>query len=167
MPWIRDLEFCRQFDCRDPDRSSGFQDRSFARQWVQQFTEDKVEMLAMRTLLWQEDSVWGLFRMSDETVIDHIADLLVSGRLHVHMGPVRPAGLGSGEQSPGSPTLARLANDKKFVAFPVSERRPTAPEVTFHAAPVDPPTFSSDMNAAAQAATLVAAAAQGKAFCLQ
>jgi hypothetical protein len=163
MLWVRDWEFCRRLDCRDRNPVASLRDRSYARQWLQSSKQDYLKMLGMRTLLSQEDNEHDFFRMTDEAVIDQIAKLLSSGRLHIHMLPIRGAVLEGSEQSQRFTTFV-VTDTEKFVAFPLSERSPRVPG-TFREPAVDPPTFSSNMDAAAQAATLVAAAAEGKPFC--
>jgi hypothetical protein len=153
MLWLGRWEFCRERDCRDRETVSRPRDHSSARQWLQQFETGVYKELAMRALLWEESSAWPLSRMSDEEIIDRIAELLVSGRLHVHVQPAHPvSGGGSSASEPEAP-------------FPLSERQPRTQAVASSAPVSDPPTFPSDLDGGAQAATLVAAAASGKPFC--
>jgi hypothetical protein len=154
MLWLGRWEFCRERDCRDRETVSRPRDRSSARQWLQQFETGVHKALAMRTLLWEEGSGWPLSRMSDEEIMNRIADLLVSGRLHIHVPPARPVSAGgSAASEPEAP-------------FPLSERQPPRTQAVASSAPVsDPPTFPSDLDGSAQAAALVAAAASGQPFC--
>jgi len=112
-------------------------------------------MLAMRTLLQQEGVAWQPSAMSDEEVIDHTAELLISGRLHVH-APRAPAVSVYGF-APSEPP--------KFVPFPLTDRRPRPQAGASNAPASDPPTFPSDIDGAAQANALAAAAAGGQPFC--
>jgi hypothetical protein len=161
--WLRDWEFCRKHDCRDGAISS-VRDRFFVLQWLLQSKNDFSKMHAMRRLLSEDaSSARNLYRTSDDEVIDRIADLLISGRFHVHPSPVRGS---LGGTSQGS-TAESSGRADAFVPFPISERRPRAP---FAASPEpvvdsDPPTFSPETNFSAQAATLVAAADRGAAAC--
>ena len=112
-------------------------------------------MTGIRTLLAQH-SPEQIHRMSDDEVIDAVADLLASGLLHVHTQPVRVISA-AGSAVPEAP---------KLVPFPLSERKPREQTIAYpEPTKEDPPTFSSDIDVAAQAATLVAAAAQGAPFC--
>ncbi len=158
-----DWDFCQRLDCSDLESLSNLQDRFFALQWLQQFKGDVHRMLAMRTVLSQEGNAWSLCRMSDDSVVDRIAELLASRRLHVHMQPARAPVGGSGPSQYS--TLSTASTAEPFVPFPLSERRPRSPSASSRQPVVDPPTFSSDVDSAAQAATLVAAAASGAAMC--
>jgi hypothetical protein len=90
--------------------------------------------------------------MSDEAIIDQIVELLISSRLHVHA---------LFEKAPPRGTSGEIAS--KAAPFPLAERTPRSEG--YERAPIkEPPTFS-DIDAAAQADTLVAAAAEGKPFC--
>lgn len=59
-------------------------DRSWAGQWLRQFKDDGLCMLALRQMLAQEASGWSLDRATDDEVIDRAASLLSSGIWHVH-----------------------------------------------------------------------------------
>ena len=105
-------------------------------------------------------------RISDETVVDQIADLLVSGLLHIHMAPtVTTAGTSAASQPQ---SIAASAGADTFVPFPLSARNArashTPPRGTTTPLP-DPPTFPNDTDYAAQAATLIAAAQAGTPTC--
>jgi hypothetical protein len=155
MLWLGHWEFCGERDCPDVETVSRLEDRSSARQWLQQLETGAHKTLAMRALLWQESSGWPLSRMSDEEIIDQIAELLVSGRLHVHVQPARRV------------SAASSAVSEPVVPFPLSERKPRPQAVAYSAPVSDPPTFPSDLDGAAQASALVAAAASGQPFCPQ
>ena len=104
-------------------------------------------------MLWQEDHAWPLHRMSDEEVIDRTAELLVSGRFHVHSQPWQAV------------SRQCFVKGEKLVAFPISERKP-GPQAAPSSGPAsDPPTFPPDIDGDAQAEALVAAASSGKPFC--
>jgi hypothetical protein len=164
MFWLHKWEFCRAPGCRERVSIYAPLDRFSAREWLKQSQKDVLKMLHMRTLLSQERAR-DLSGMSDEEVIDQIAELLVSGCLHIHGQPVRPVTL-TGGGSQGSTTSAKTEAEKP-VPFPLSERRSRMPTVSSRERAVDPdqPTFSSNTDFAAQAATLVAAAHGGAAAC--
>jgi hypothetical protein len=93
--------------------------------------------------------------MSNQAIIDAIAELLARGRLHAHDGPVR-----------GIPAPASAPVETAPVPFPFADRQPRPSVSMFRvASPSDPPTFASDVDMARQAGTLVAAASQGAPFC--
>lgn len=155
MPWLRHWEFCRKRDCRDRDRVASPSDRLSARQWLQQFATDTHKMLAMRTLLYQASVAWPLSATSDEEVIDQTAELLISGRLHVHA------------QRNVSVDASAPSEPPRFVPFPLSDRQPRPQTGASNAPASDPPTFASDIDGSAQANALAAAAAGGQPFCPQ
>ena len=116
-------------------------------------------MGAMRSLLSLGRGWWQTSAMTDEAVIDQVADLLSCGLVHIHTHGVRFAD--SARQSArGEATDKGLGGD----AAPQTLRSLQTP-----AAPVrgdtDPSTFPSDVDSAAQAATLAAAADDGRPFC--
>lgn len=149
---IGDWEFCRRRACRHSELVFRLGDRLSARQWLRNFKTDIDKMRAMRTLALQENSSWSLSSMSEEEVIGQIAELLSCGRLHVHAHTPEtvppPSSYSSG--APASPPVYQ---------------RPAPPEATYREPASDPPTFSPDIDAAAQASTLAAAAASGQPFC--
>jgi hypothetical protein len=93
------------------------------------------------------------FRLTEQQAMERLAVLLHSRRTVVIAREYRAAG--------GRPS----ASTEPAPAFPLSERAPKAPAVTYQPPVNDPPTFNSDIDAAAQANALVAAAADGKPFC--
>jgi hypothetical protein len=92
--------------------------------------------------------------MTDEDVIEQCADLLVAGRLHVHAPP-----------EPDTSTTLVAPPPGKPVPFPLSERNRKS--VSSKPPAHDPPTFPAGAKLNAQAAALIAAAAQGAPFCPQ
>lgn len=120
------------------------------RLWLQQFKGDPFQMRILRDLL-SNQILLPPSQTADDMVIEQIADLLVSDRLHIHAEEMETIAAGGVETSDQS------------VAFPLSERqsRDTAPPPPV----ADPPTFSSKGNPSAQATALVAAAAAGTPFC--
>ena len=153
MSMVRDWKFCQNSICRDRQQVSGLRDPSFSRQWLQQFKGDPGGMFSLRALLSQEDRKLDRFRMSDDDVLNQVAKLLASGRLHVHAQASRSGGGSAGASEP-----------ETSAPFPLGERRkwrpePRQPEVT------DPSTFSDGLDGQAQSAALLSAAAQGVPFC--
>jgi hypothetical protein len=91
-------------------------------------------------------------RVSDETVLEQIAELLIIGRLHLHAEEMETYAAGS-----------MVRAEESAAAFTISEHRARdlEPAPQF----VDSPSFPANANVAAQAAALVSAAAAGIPFC--
>lgn len=114
-------------------------------------------MTRFRELLGRHSTEADTSRLTDDQVLERLGALLHTGRLAV---------LGREQRtSSGAPTPSTAPAGP---AFPLSERA-LAASTAFSAPPPanDPPTFSPGLNAAAQAAALTAAAADGKPFCLE
>jgi hypothetical protein len=109
-------------------------------------------MIQMRGLLSGETGVMGLSRLSDHAVLTRIAELLRSGRLHIHETPRRM------EESPGGKVATSVP-----LPFPRRKRPPSA--APFREQPMDSATFLADIDLVVQAATLMDAARSGKPFC--
>ena len=92
-------------------------------------------------------------RASDNSVLEQVAELLVSGRLHLHAKKM--------EAAPPAGTTA--SEEESVVAFPISAHRSRQPEATPQFA--DLPVFPAKADLVAQAAALVSAAAAGSPFC--
>jgi hypothetical protein len=147
-----DWWFCEKHDCGDPYRIANPQDRMQALLLLQQFKSDLFKIRITRNLLRRQTSL-PVSRMADEIVLKQIVELLTSGQLHIH-----------DKQVDLPVATVALGTAKKHVPFPFSPSRgdssfaPPPP-------PVEPPTFSSNIDLSAQIATLVGAAAGGKPFC--
>jgi hypothetical protein len=160
---FEDWYFCQRLNCRDGEVFPLVRERYSARQWLQRLKTDAFRMLAMRSLLSQARG-WDLGRLSDDAVIDQIADLVVTSRLHIHMPRVAVIADGGGQSQQS--TASTENKTETSPAFPLSDRSRRGASAAASRQPiVDPPTFSSEMDSAAQAATLVAAAATGAAAC--
>lgn len=141
--------FCQESNCDSPERLENERSRLWAQLWLRQFKDDSLEMRILRDLVEGQFSL-SLSRSSNDAVLNEIAELLVSGQLHLHEKklPTLPAG---------------VPKEQKFVAFPLSDRRPSS---SAPSSPTpDPPSFSPNIDQSAQAAALVAAAAAGVPFC--
>jgi hypothetical protein len=150
---LRDWEFCRELRCLyRPRRLIVPRDRPSTLEWLLPFKKNFFKMLEMRTLLAHEHRAGQFSSMSDDAIIDQVTELLISGRLHIHA---------LFEQEPPGGTSS-VAIDAPPAPFPLSQRK--APLVADRPSVSDPPTFS-DIDAAAQAATMAAAADSGKPFC--
>jgi hypothetical protein len=108
-----DRELCREGACRDRERVLRLQERLSAHRWLQQFKTDHRQMLALRSLLWQESSRGHPGNLSDEEVIDQITEMLVSGRLHVHP-----------RSKPLVPAVSAPATPPAVVPFPLADSTP-------------------------------------------
>ena len=147
-PW----RFCHQYNCGAPDRDDSLQNRLWARLWLQQLKGDPLKMRILRDLVAHQVKL-PPSRMADEAVVEQVAELLISGRLHIHAKKIeaRPAG--------GVTT----SEGESVVAFPISEHQSRDPEPAPQFA--DPPSFPAKADLVAQAAALSAAAAAGSPFC--
>jgi hypothetical protein len=94
------------------------------------------------------------FRLTDHQTLERLAVLLHSRRIVVIAREYRS---GSGQPSASAAPTAP--------AFPLSERSSRASTASYQPQQNDPATFDSNTDANAQAAALVAAAADGKPFC--
>jgi hypothetical protein len=153
----RDLDLCRSIECSERCGARFPHDRVFALQLLGPLKGDYFAVSALRRLLLLEHGSNNLHRVSDDVLIERVADLLVSRRFHYH---VRPPSLSCGRSGSAGPQPASTA-------FPLAERKTPAPATTTRAAVAlaDPPTFPPDTNASAQAATLRTASDQGAPFC--
>jgi hypothetical protein len=94
------------------------------------------------------------FRLGDQDAIQRMAALLYSRKVVIVEREERGSAKG--------PTPAATTG----VAFPLSERLPRASSVASKPVPAsDPPTYDPKLDAVAQAAALVAAAAEARPFC--
>ena len=140
--------FCANPNCAGSDRVSGLEGQFLAHCWLQELKSDQLRKSVLRDLI-RSDITLEFFRVSDATLVRRIEDLLISGRLHLHKKE-REVQSGSGNQD-------------QQVPFPLSQHQPR--EAYVPPPVIDAPSFSRDVDLAAQAATLVAAAAQGTPFC--
>lgn len=158
-------KFCRNLHCDDSKPILRLRDRFAARAWLQRFKADLFRMIEMRRLLSEERMSRNLSRIPDGVVIEQVADLMAFGRLHVH---IEPAAELSGTSTQVQSQAGFSASEAEpLVPFPISERRsrPSGIASRKPAVDTDPPTFPSDADFAAQAATLVAAAEAGMPAC--
>ena len=145
-------KLCRNRGCPDPDSRLALHDRSQARRWLQSTRYSSPGIAALRNILAQERTGLDLSRTSDDAVIEQLSELLISGRFHVHVVPF--------EMIRGGATESTVPE----ASVPVPPRK-SAPASSSPAEQDDPPTFPPDTDAAAQAATLVAASDSGAAVC--
>jgi hypothetical protein len=126
-----------------------------ALKWLKNLTSQRPEMLIrFRDYVIRFLSEPEAFRVTDHQVLERMAGLLHSRRVVVISREDRAAG--------AAPTAAQTSAP----AFPLSQRaqRETAPSTPAQQS-ADPSTFSPNTDQTAQAAALVAAAADGKPFC--
>lgn len=105
---------CRNRDCRAQGSVLQFYDRFFLVQWLQWFARDYLNMTSFRDLLRSEGAGGAPHRLSDDDVIERIAELVISGRLHVHGQPV-PAQAQGADAAAAGPSNAQKAIDKSKV----------------------------------------------------
>lgn len=142
----RDWKLCGYSGCRE-ERAPDADDLLRARIWLLGFKSDPLKIGGLRLILKRELGR-DASRMSNDDVVDSIAALLASGRLHVHSEVVERLPVIEGVKAPPRPE-----RPAPRAAAPSS--RPAA----------IPPTFPPNVNLSSQAATLVAAAADGAPFC--
>jgi hypothetical protein len=139
-------KLCAQPDCRE-ERAPEATDRLRARVWLLGFKSDPLKIGGLRVMLRRELGR-DVSRMSNDDVVDSIAELLARGTLHVHAEVVKRLPVMS-KAKPPAPAMAPPPKP------PPSPKLPS----------IDAPTFPANVNLLSQAATLVAAAADGAPFC--
>lgn len=164
MLWLDHWKFCAKRDCDNRDRPWPWQEQILIRQWLQQSERDPLKLQAMRAFLQQGQSGIQLARMSDARIIEEVAGLLASGHLHLHGPNFGEAETSDEAETGGAGDLVRPTVAAQEVPFPLTDRLPP-PQAAPSESSSDPPTFSPDLDGAAQAAALSAAAAGGQPFC--
>lgn len=132
-----------------------FGSREEALTWLKQFAAPYPELVhRFREYVARfSDNLEG-FRMTDQDTLERLAELLWSRKAVI---VVRE------EQGAGAPSSKTPPNP---AAFPLSERTPRKYTVSNQVLPAeDPPTLDPRVDAVAQAAALVAAAHEERAFC--
>jgi hypothetical protein len=156
MPLQDGWWLCRKIGCLAPVGTiPGLRNETLVVQWLQGLRLDPSKMLEMRSLLAAELGSASLFLMSDQLVLRQIGRLAAADKIHLHYSPEQTETLPQG----GSVESAKSAPPPRA---PRSRVPAAAP---FREPPVDSPTFSTDIDLQAQAATLTAAAGSGKPFC--
>jgi hypothetical protein len=128
---------------------TNFGDGKSSQQLLAQFKNDFFAISRLRSLL-NESRQWiDVSRLTDDQLLAEVARLILSGELGVASVP-RQFSIGN------SPADRPTSSAPVPAAKPLAAGRSDEP---------DPATFSSSLNALAQAAALAAAAASGAAFC--
>ncbi|HEY4767154.1 MAG TPA: hypothetical protein VIH75_26030 [Candidatus Sulfotelmatobacter sp.] len=140
--------FCQKPNCSSSDRVYGLEAQSLVHLWLQELKDDPFRIRAFRDLVRSNISL-PVARV-DATLVRRIEQMLILGQLHLHKKK-KEIQSGSGVQ------------EKQAPPFPLSQQQPRGTSPPPPA--IDPPSFSSDVDPSAQAATLVAAAASGAPFC--
>lgn len=157
-----DWVYCRKAGCRDGDVLA-FSDLARAIEGLRPLKAYGDAMLVLRLTLWYDDAV-RVWDLSDDAVIALAAGAIISGRFHVHAeGRGGVATELAGLRHEGGAVIAGVAASEEPAApaaAPPPRRQAAAPA----AAPPDQPVFG-DIDEAAQADALAAAAAEGKPFC--
>ncbi len=152
-PDSRKWTICNKPECRNRNVIDTLRSRFAASRWLWQFKNDATKLNSMRGLIPQRGIMPGT-KLSDQDVMDKLADLLATGNLHVHAPEEEESG-GGGTQSVEEPAPP----------FPLSDRKPRTTSSASREPVPDPPTLPENADLSQQAATLVAAAAEGAAFC--
>jgi hypothetical protein len=152
---FQSYEFQRAFELQKP---LPFASRDEALKWLKQLGSLHPQTItAIRDYLARFSDDPECFRLTDHEAIERMAALLYSRKVVI---VVREQVAGAGGSTPKAAAIP--------VAFPLAERVSHAPSTPPKPAPADdPPTFDPKLDAVVQAAALVAAAAEGKAFCLE
>ena len=140
---------------------SEFRDRSFARLLLQPFKGDTLQMAAMRKLLSRQTASLQLCGMTDQNVIDQIANLLSRGFVHAHtdfvpVGRVTTFAAGSGENSKKA-SAAEVVREAKPAQVPAVQKRTVAA--------AEASSLPHDADQPAIAVGLKSASANGIPFC--
>jgi hypothetical protein len=162
-----DWNFCRKLDC--PERqSASLRDDVLTHHWLQGYKDDASKMNAMRTALSQDGAGRDLSRLSDEMIVEQIAQLLSGGKLHVHRRhlqrtvPLRLAGPGDAAGAAAAPPTTAAAPPRVKVRIELAEGNIACPGHPLKIAAIGTPaggTFQWDVGQAkAPAADLVDAA---------
>jgi hypothetical protein len=152
-------KFCNKVQCLDRAPVPGLRDELSARAWLRRAAGDPSAMAAIRTFLAVEMGARNLYNDPDEAVVAQMARLLATGQVHVHELQTKKRSLEDSEPR-GVPKISGA----KPVPALIPASRPRVPTRAYQDPPVEAPTFSN-VNAAAQAAVLAAAAADGRPFC--
>jgi hypothetical protein len=161
--WRTDeLDFCGSPDCRE--RAFVSRDRFSVQQLLRGLNRNTHKLLEMRTVLLRQDMAASVWRISDDAIIERIAEMLLSGRLHIHDGRART---GSASDTPAQASSSNASVAQASAPFPLSESSPRVPPASpeRQAIALDLPTFPPNTDLAAQAATLIAAAQSGTPAC--
>ena len=164
MLWLDRWKLCAERDCDDLDQPWPWQEQILIRQWLQQSERDPLKLQALRAFLEQGQSGIQLSRMSDARIIEQVAGLLASGHLHLHGQNVGDAEAPEGAETGSAGDSVKPTVAAQQVPFPLADRQPPPPATPSESSS-DPPTFSPDVDGAAQAAALSAAATGGQPFC--
>ena len=141
MLWFTDWEFCRKIQCRENRPVFPLPDRFSASQLLARSKESAMTLLAMRSILLQEDPGRQLCAMSDDSVLEQMADLLMRGILHLHSLPQR------GD--------VQAADNRQGGAVAAPGSSPPAP------APASPPRVVREKNQSTRAAAAASSVAEG------
>jgi hypothetical protein len=153
MPGFTDGELCGRLGCSDRQLIS--HDRFYVLQQLASLKSRPEKMIRLRMLLDRQQSA--VSRIPDDIVLAQIANMLTSGRLHLHQRAETDK-IASNTPIGGSRSEA--------VAPPAPAGRPRPPAAVNQPPIVpDTPTFPPNTNFAAQAAVLVAAARAGAPMC--
>lgn len=153
FPAWQGWKLCRRIECGDRSLTYELPDRLQARLWLEQFARKASAMIAIRTwLASQHDGRRDVSRMSDQAIIEHVAALISRGVVHVHTL--------AATREPEPPMAPSRPREEPVEAAPRNQPRAVTPVDE-----TETSTFQDDVDLAAQAATLTAAAANGTPFC--
>lgn len=150
------IGFCLAYECSRCKQSEWLRNKSSAREWLSQFQTDPSNMMYLRTLA-AKCGYNRLNLLDNQGVVDLLAADIASGWL-------RACDRTQETYSVGSTAADAPPPDTTPKPFPLSDRATRATSSQVQPAP-EPSTFPPNLDGAAQAAALAAAASSGKPFC--
>jgi hypothetical protein len=149
----RQWEIHRRGECEECQLSSRLRDRLGAQQWLRQFKGNTLAINELRNIVARDSNVgWRLESVSDDEIVERVAQLLSFGAWHVHA----LQGLDQLKRGSTSETSHAEAPPPSRTAALAS--KPPALEAS---------TLSSKIDSAALAAVMLQASIQGTPFCPQ
>ena len=115
----RQLELSEGWECVGGcQQLAEYRDRFHGRQWLQQFKVDIFSMMVMRNLLARNTFSSQLCRMTNDDVVEEVANLLSWGALHVH---AKPKSIGANSLTIGSVGTTPPLSDRSIRKQPVPD----------------------------------------------
>src|SRR5262252_3373285 len=81
-PW-HGMFFCSRQDCGSATRVE-LRGRVWTREWLRSLCRDEFEAFSLRAVLGSERGAQDISRISGESVVERLADLLISSEVHLH-----------------------------------------------------------------------------------
>jgi hypothetical protein len=149
------IGFCLAYECSRCKQSEWLRDKSSAREWLAQFQRDPSTMSYLRTIA-VKCGYNRLNVLDNHAIVELLAADIASGWIRACDRTQETYGAGSAAADAPPDTTPKL--------FPLADRSPRVSDSPPQAT-TEPPTFPPNLDGAAQASALAAAAASGKPFC--